>query len=115
MAYPKASDPVGVAHPLVEPEPVIVDDQMHLAPDRPAGALELPADQLHVLDRANLKPLEVSEQRVAALIIADPLQKAQAQEVLFEPHHGLAKEAHIHGLWIIHDRLKAHLAQDVSR
>ena len=44
--------------------------------------LELPADQLHVLDRADLEPLEVGEQRVAARVVADPLRQAEAQKVL---------------------------------
>src|SRR4051812_50136668 len=69
---------------------------MHLAPDRPAGALELPADQLHILNRADLEALKVGEQRVAARVVADPLRQAQAQEVLFEAHDWLAEDAGVH-------------------
>src|SRR3712207_7279125 len=47
------------------PYTTLFRSQMHLAPDRPAGALELAADQFHVLDRANLKTLKVGEQRIA--------------------------------------------------
>ena len=92
---------------------VVVDDRVHLPAQRAQDRFRLGPDLHDILQRPDMKALEIDVEDVRGGVILQPLGDRFVEKIFFQIHGRQPEDPLVHRLRVLHDRLEIHVGQDV--